>query len=75
MMRLSCLSAVVLTAAAPALACPICDTGTGQQVRAGILDDQFAFNLVATLLPFPILIGIVAVIHFGGRIGRRRGKR
>ena len=49
------------------LACPVCDTATGEQVRAGIMDDQFAFNLFATLLPFPFLVGIVAFIHFGGR--------
>ena len=48
------------------LACPVCDTGTGEAVRAGIFDGNFAVNLIALLSPFPILIGIVAVIHFGG---------
>jgi hypothetical protein len=55
--------------AAPALGCPICDTATGQQIRSGIVDDHFAFNVVATLLPLPILIAIAAFIHLGG--GRR----
>jgi hypothetical protein len=58
------LLALALTAA-PAAACPVCDTGTGRQVRHGIVDDQFGFNLLATLLPFPFLIGIAALIHFG----------
>ena len=53
--------------AGPALGCPVCDTATGEQVRAGIVDDHFGFNLFATLLPFPFLIGIVAFIHYGGR--------
>jgi len=62
---------MAMTMAAPALACPICDTATGQQVRSGIVDSHFAFNVVATLLPFPILIAIAAFIHFGGGGGRR----
>ena len=69
MTRASCLLAVALFAA-PALGCPVCDTGTGQQVRDGILDDQFGFNLFATLVPFPILIAVAAFIHFGGRKGK-----
>jgi hypothetical protein len=62
---------MAMAMAAPALACPICDSATGQQVRSGIVDGHFAFNVVATLLPFPILIAIAALIHFGGR---RRSK-
>ena len=63
---------VILVAilATPALACPVCDSGTGEQVRAGILDEQFAFNVFATLVPFPILVGVAAFIHFGGRGGK-----
>ena len=48
------------------LGCPVCDTGTGDQVRAGILDENFGRTLLAVLLPFPILLGVVAVIHVGG---------
>ena len=46
-------------------ACPVCDTGTGEQVRAGIFDAEFGRTLVAVLLPFPILLAVVATIHFG----------
>ena len=50
----------------PAAACPVCDTDTGRAVRAGILGEDFGRTLVAVLLPFPILFGVVAVIHLGG---------
>lgn len=48
---------------APAPACPVCDRETGRQVRAGIFDADFAFNLLATVLPFGIFLGITAAIH------------
>jgi hypothetical protein len=57
----------------PAAACPVCDTGTGQQVRAGILDDSFGRTLLAVVLPFPLLLAVVAGIHFGWPpLGRKR---
>ena len=46
-----------------ASACPICHSETGKEVRAGIFDENFAFNLFGSLLPFPIFLGIVAAIH------------
>jgi len=52
-------------ASVPVAACPVCDTGTGEQVRAGILNEDFGRTLVAVALPFPILLGLVAAIHFG----------
>ena len=60
----------VLAAASTAIACPVCDTDTGQQVRAGILDENFGSTLVTVLLPFPILLGVVAMIHFGWPLSR-----
>ena len=71
------LAGLVLTLAAAVSAapgCPICSTGTGQQVRAGIFDGNFARNAVATLLPFPFLLGTVAAIHFGWPQRRRQGR-
>lgn len=56
-------------------ACPLCDTGTGEQVRAGILDGNFVSTLVTVLLPFPILLGVVAMIHFGLPRPRNRTER
>jgi hypothetical protein len=54
-----------LVAASVAMACPICHTETGKKVRAGIFNDEFGSNAAMTLLPFPVLISLVALIHFG----------
>jgi hypothetical protein len=55
----------VLLGTAPAPACTVCESETGRRVRAGIFNDEFGTNLILTLLPFAILFGIVALIHFG----------
>ena len=47
------------------LACPLCDTTTAQQVRAGLLDQHLGVSVVGVLLPFAIVFAIVAVVHFG----------
>ncbi|GAC1447436.1 MAG: hypothetical protein NVSMB9_29580 [Isosphaeraceae bacterium] len=46
-------------------ACPLCDSETGERVRAGLFNAEFGYNLFVTLLPFPVFLAIVAVIHFG----------
>ncbi len=51
--------------AAPALACPVCNTGTGRAVRAGILSSHFGANLLATLVPFVFFLGIAYLIYYG----------
>ena len=56
-------SAVLCTSSA--WACPLCESETGERVRAGIFGDDFGSNLAVTLLPFPLFLGIVALIHFG----------
>jgi hypothetical protein len=56
----------------PALACPVCDTSTGQQVRQGIFDNRFGVNLLLTLLPFPIFVGIAAALYHGFPGGQQR---
>lgn len=68
---LAWLIALVLPASA-IMGCPICDSETGQEVRAGIFDEDFAANLVMVLLPFPVLLGIVAMIYFGVPLPRRK---
>lgn len=45
-------------------ACPVCNTDTGRQVRAGIFDDHFLTTLLAVIAPFPILLLLVAGLHF-----------
>lgn len=55
-------------------ACPVCDAETGRQVRAGLFDEGLGWNLLATLLPFAVLLGITAAIHTGWP-GRRTAAR
>lgn len=62
--RLTALAMGGLPASA-AVACPFCESPTGQQVRAGIFNVDFVDHLFLTLLPFPILLAIVALIYFG----------
>jgi hypothetical protein len=71
------LAAGLLLPASSALACPQCPEGVARQVRAGIYDNAFAFNLSATLLPFGVFLGITAAIHSGVSLGRfaPRGRR
>jgi hypothetical protein len=70
---LRALPLVALLFALPASACPICDSPAGGQVRAGIAGDGIATGVLATLLPFAVTAGVVAVIHFGGPSRRRPG--
>jgi hypothetical protein len=55
---------VILLNLPAAAACPFCESETGQQVKAGIFNDHFWLNVLLTLLPFPILLAIVALIYF-----------
>lgn len=48
---------------AAVMACPICDTPTGEQVRAGIFGAGFLSTLFAVLLPFPVLLVAVLLIN------------
>jgi hypothetical protein len=57
-------------AGVPAVACPVCATGTGEAVRAGIASD-FGLHLLATVAPFPILAVAVAALHWGWPPWRR----
>jgi hypothetical protein len=54
----------VLLGGPAALACPVCDSATGEQVRAGILGAGFAPTFWAVLAPFPLLLLSVAAIHY-----------
>jgi hypothetical protein len=47
-----------------ARACPVCHTETGSKVRAGIFGEDFGSNLLLTLLPFPVLAGLVLLAHY-----------
>lgn len=47
------------------VACPYCDSEIGQQVSAGIFNEEFWSNAILTLLPLLVMLLLVALIHFG----------
>ena len=54
-------------------ACPVCDTGTGREVRAELVDENLGVSVLATVAPFAVVLGVVAAVHFGPpRVGRRQ---
>ena len=57
--------AMLILGASPVWACPLCKSETGERVRAGIFGADFGSNLAVTLLPFPIFLGIIALIYLG----------
>ncbi len=58
-------AAAAVLAAAPAAACPFCESEVGAQVHAGIFNAEFVENLLLVLLPFPILLALLVAVHFG----------
>lgn len=46
------------------LACTVCDSAIGREVRNGIFEEQFWPTLLSVIAPFPVLIAAVAAIHF-----------
>jgi len=48
------------------MACPYCTSEVGLEVSAGIFNDDFGANLALMVLPFAIMVIVVALIHFGG---------
>lgn len=46
------------------LACTVCDSAIGREVRNGIFQEQFWPTLLSVIAPFPVLIAAVAAIHF-----------
>ena len=57
-----------------AAACPFCQSETGERVKAGIFNDQFWGNVLLTLLPFPILLAVVALIYFDAPWPRKQAQ-
>ncbi|MES2467472.1 MAG: hypothetical protein V4675_09245 [Verrucomicrobiota bacterium] len=59
-----------------ASACPLCNTETGQQVRAGLFNDEFWPTFLMVLLPFPVLLILLAAMHSGlTRLDHRSSSR
>lgn len=66
---LAALASVSLTA----MSCPLCDSETADEVRAGLLDDVFFLNLGVAALPFAVLAVLIASIHGLPSRSPRRG--
>ena len=64
-LHLLTVAAMSLLSGSAASACPYCDSPTGRQVREGIFNSDFGYNVLITLVPFPVLIVIVVLIYFG----------
>jgi hypothetical protein len=64
-MRAAIATLTILSQQAPVQACPFCATETGNHVREGIFNDGFALNVILTLIPFPVLFAIVALVYLG----------
>ena len=54
-----------MTSLVTLLACTVCDSDTGAQVRAAIFDEGFWVTLASVAAPFPILLLGLAVYQFG----------
>ena len=60
--------AVLFFTALTASACPVCNTETGQEVRAGIFNENFTSTLAATMAPLPVLLAsMFAAVHWLGK--------
>jgi len=55
---------MIIIRASAAEACPVCDTTTGQQVRAEIFGEAFLPTLFSILAPFPVLLALIALVNF-----------
>ena len=67
--------AMTLPWASSAAACPLCESETGERVRAGIFNADFGHNLAVTVLPFSAFLAIVALIHTGWPWAKSRSGR
>ncbi len=72
--KLFTIFAVALALPIAVVACPICSSPIGQQVRTGIFGDNFWRTLAAVVSPFPVLLIVLAVYHFGLPTFWRRSK-
>ena len=63
-MKVFALAWLIIAVATQAIACPVCDTGTGVAVRTGIAEN-FSTHFLAMIAPFPVLFAAVALLHWG----------
>ena len=63
MAKLLSIFALLIGTATAASACTVCDSDLGEQVRAGIFEENFWRNLFAVVAPFPAVLFAVAVVQ------------
>ena len=73
-LSLPAIAAAVLLGARTLSACPVCNSGTGREVRDGIFGPDFGRNVALTALPFPIFLGIAAAVYYGPPPWRKPGR-
>ena len=56
--------AALLALAAPAGACPVCDSDRAVEVRRGVAEELSPRTLAAVGLPFVVVAGVAALVHF-----------
>ena len=54
-----------------AAACTVCDSTASREVRKTLLAGEVGLNVLATVLPFVAVAGVVAAVHLGGPAKRR----
>lgn len=55
--------------------CPLCNSETGAVVRANIFGEHFVTTLLAVLSPFPVILLVVLLLHFGWPGVSQRGRK
>lgn len=55
----------ILLPVSRAVACPLCRSDTGRQVRDGIFSNEFGGTLLAMILPFLVITAVVGLIYNG----------
>jgi len=48
--------------ASPSIACPVCDSDTGVEVRAGLFNGEFAITAAKVVLPFPVTLALLGAL-------------
>jgi hypothetical protein len=62
--RTALLSALLVAAPAIVSACTVCDSDSGEQVRAGIFSDDFWSTMLAVLAPFVATLSAGTLLQF-----------
>jgi hypothetical protein len=57
--------AVAMTLPAAVAACPLCKSPIGDRVRAHIFNGDFGSHVIFALLPFLVVLAVVALVYFG----------